>query len=493
MAHLGSLVASMFKIGCIGFGGGNALIPVLEKEFVDEKKLLTAKEYNNYVVMANITPGALPVEMATAIGRHVSGYAGMLLAPIAMAFPGIFATVILVSILSQFSGSLLSQVEYISIGIGAFIVYLLIDYNRKMLVQFKLTSMKIKRICVVGLVFLLTCGKEIRNITGIGGTPILDISTVNILYLAIFFIFYSFVEFSGIRAVVGGLISGIYVMGTGKAELLRQFFDWCGFDGAQIMVYFMPGLRILMAVLAVYASVINVRKLGKTKKIPVKKLAKEELVWITFFVVVSLPAIFSLGTKALHYMIQGLESTVVSFGGGEAYLTVAEGMFISEDTMTAKQLYGQLLPVVNALPGSILCKMLSGIGYYIGLNTTGSMAVGYFTAIAGLAASITASCGVVICLIYFYEKFEELEMFVMLKKCIRPIVGGLLLSTAAALLCSCMDIAALSGWGTAPFLLMMLGFVVLAFIIKKFTKLPDILCIVIYGVITLGVFNFVKF
>ena len=51
MAHLGSLVASMFKIGCIGFGGGNALIPVLEKEFVDEKKLLTAKEYNNYVVL----------------------------------------------------------------------------------------------------------------------------------------------------------------------------------------------------------------------------------------------------------------------------------------------------------------------------------------------------------------------------------------------------------------------------------------------------------
>lgn len=56
----------------------------------------------------------------------------------------------------------------------------------------------------------------------------------------------------------------------------------------------------------------------------------------------------------------GLVSTLISFGGGEAYLTVAEGMFLSTDMVTSKQLYSQLLPVVNALPGSIPCKMLSG-------------------------------------------------------------------------------------------------------------------------------------
>lgn len=491
MAHLGSLVASMLKIGCIGFGGGNALIPVLEKEFVDEKKLLTAKEYNNYVVMANITPGALPVEMATAIGRHVGGYAGMLLAPLAMAFPGIFATVILVSILSQFSGSLLSQVEYISVGIGAFIIYLLIDYSHKMLKQFRLTSMKLKRLCVVGLIFFLTCGKEVRAITGIGGIPIFDISTVNILYLAIFFIFYSFVDFFGIRAVVGGIISVVYVLGTGKAELLRKGLDACGLDGGSVMSWFMPALRILMAILAVAVIVGNVRRLGKTKKIPVKKLAKEQLLWLAFLVILSLPAILTLKNQALHYVLQGMESTVVSFGGGEAYLTVAEGMFISEDALTAKQLYGQLLPVVNALPGSILCKMLSGIGYYIGLNATGSMAVGYFMSVAGMAASVTASCAIVVFLIYFYEKFEELEMFVMLKKCIRPIVGGLLLSTAASLLSSCMEVGALCGWTTMPFLLLMLVLVLLAVFIKRFTKVPDILCIVAYGIVTLAIFNFI--
>ena len=45
MAKMHKLLASMLKVGIIGFGGGNALIPVIQQEVVKEKKLITKEEY----------------------------------------------------------------------------------------------------------------------------------------------------------------------------------------------------------------------------------------------------------------------------------------------------------------------------------------------------------------------------------------------------------------------------------------------------------------
>ena len=82
------LLFTMFKIGCIGFGGGTALVPVIESEVVYEKKLIDKDEYTKDVVVANITPGALPVEVAAGVGRKVCGIPGMLLSAVLMGLPG---------------------------------------------------------------------------------------------------------------------------------------------------------------------------------------------------------------------------------------------------------------------------------------------------------------------------------------------------------------------------------------------------------------------
>ena len=67
------LMQAMLRVGVIGFGGGNALIPVMEKEFVTKKPYVTKEEYDEAVLAASITPGALPVEIACGIGRCQSG------------------------------------------------------------------------------------------------------------------------------------------------------------------------------------------------------------------------------------------------------------------------------------------------------------------------------------------------------------------------------------------------------------------------------------
>ena len=51
-----TFIESMIKVGVIGFGGGNALIPLLEQEVVNEKKLVSKDEYDKSVIAATLTP-----------------------------------------------------------------------------------------------------------------------------------------------------------------------------------------------------------------------------------------------------------------------------------------------------------------------------------------------------------------------------------------------------------------------------------------------------
>ena len=66
-----SMTMTMLKIGFIGFGGGSALIPVIEDEVVEKDKIVSEEEFNDDVMIASITPGALPVEVAT--GFRIKG------------------------------------------------------------------------------------------------------------------------------------------------------------------------------------------------------------------------------------------------------------------------------------------------------------------------------------------------------------------------------------------------------------------------------------
>lgn len=112
-----TFIESMIKVGVIGFGGGNALIPVLEQEVVNEKKLVSKDEYDKSVIAATLTPGALPVEIASGIGLHVGGIGGMLAGGVLMALPGVVFTVLYLMLLSGADSNILQQIQYASIAL----------------------------------------------------------------------------------------------------------------------------------------------------------------------------------------------------------------------------------------------------------------------------------------------------------------------------------------------------------------------------------------
>lgn len=137
--------------------------------------------------------------------------------------------------------------------------------------------------------------------------------------------------------------------------------------------------------------------------------------------------------KYIPFLLTGIASSFLSFGGGDSYLTVVDSMFIENQLINSVDFYTLLLPVINILPGSILCKAMTGMGYLYGLSYY-NYAIALLGGVFGFITSVVAS-GFIFQLVYqFYEKYEYLGMFVKLKYWIRPIVSGILLNVIITLI-----------------------------------------------------------
>ena len=410
------MMLALLKIGFIGFGGGSALIPVIEKEVVEERKLVTEEEFNKDVLVASITPGALPMEISTGLGKRAYGVGGMIVSALMLAFPGALITVAMLVAMSRLHSSVLTQIEILSIGISAFIACLLTEYSRKTLAEARAESKgRWKRAVVILVgVFLLTCGKAVYGILGVEGTPIVHLSTLQVLGVSMFGILYTHCKFTRKNLTV----SGVLILG---------YIACLSFD-LPYETYIYNGLRAVMVILAVWGLVRSILDDGQKKNISPKRMLQEEMAWILFFAVLSVPALL-YGGHVLEFLGQGFLSSILSFGGGDAYLSVANSGIVEK-----ADFYGHLVPLVNLLPGSILCKTLSGIGYLLGFEmSSGSIPAGCLVALAGFACSVMASGGVFCLVSHIYECFESLSVFRLLSRWIRPIIAGTLLTVMLSL------------------------------------------------------------
>lgn len=415
------LMMSMFKIGCIGFGGGSALIPVIEREVVEEQKQVTPEDYDKDVVVASITPGALPVEIATGLGKRAYGVRGMMMAALLMSLPGSLVTVLLLSVMSLMSQRVLAEIEVLSIGISSFIACLLTEYAIKTLCEARQESVgRWKRALVILIgVFVLSCGKQVYAILGLSGKPLVCLSTLQVLGMAFFGILYTHCKFTWKHIIVSVVVLGIYLLSISS---ILPYNNYVGI-----------GVRILMTALALVGLYRSVTETQSDVRLSAKPLAKEMTAWTLMLVVLSIPALI-LNGQTLLYLGRGLVSSIMSFGGGDAYLSVADGMFVNTEMIQGASFYGHLVPLANLLPGSILCKILTGVGYLLGYEQGGSSVVtGLATALAGFACSVAASGGVFCAIYYVYERFSALNVFRLISRWIRPIISGLLLTVLCSM------------------------------------------------------------
>jgi chromate transporter len=85
-----SLFITFLKIGAFTFGGGYAMIALLENEFVEKKKWLEKSEFLDMVAVAESTPGPVAINSATYIGYKIAGFAGATMSTLAVCIPSFF-------------------------------------------------------------------------------------------------------------------------------------------------------------------------------------------------------------------------------------------------------------------------------------------------------------------------------------------------------------------------------------------------------------------
>ena len=88
---------SMLKIGCFAFGGGYAIIALLEREFISRRHWIDHDEFMDVVAIAESTPGPIAINVATYIGYKLKGFFGATVATVGMCLPS-FVLMYLVSL-----------------------------------------------------------------------------------------------------------------------------------------------------------------------------------------------------------------------------------------------------------------------------------------------------------------------------------------------------------------------------------------------------------
>ena len=137
------------KMGVMTFGGGMAMLPILQREVVDNKHWATEEELTDYYAIGQCTPGIIAVNTATFIGQKRGGVAGGVAATLGVVFPSVVIISILAGMISNFAD--LAWVKNAFAGIQVCVCVLILNAVLKLLKK----SVVDKRTAAIFLLVLL--------------------------------------------------------------------------------------------------------------------------------------------------------------------------------------------------------------------------------------------------------------------------------------------------------------------------------------------------
>ena len=91
------------KIGVMTFGGGMTMLPILQREIIDNKGWANEEELMDYYALSQCTPGIIAVNISTFIGQKLKGIIGGILATLGVVFPSLVIITILAGVITNFS------------------------------------------------------------------------------------------------------------------------------------------------------------------------------------------------------------------------------------------------------------------------------------------------------------------------------------------------------------------------------------------------------
>ena len=130
-----NLYADMFltfaRIGGLTFGGGYAMLPILEKEVVEKRGWCKEEELTDYYAIGQCTPGVIAVNTATFVGSKLAGIPGGIIATLGVVFPSIVIITVIAAFLRNFADN--PYVIHAFVGLRVVVTVLVLNTVIKLL------------------------------------------------------------------------------------------------------------------------------------------------------------------------------------------------------------------------------------------------------------------------------------------------------------------------------------------------------------------------
>ena len=170
--ELWRVFASFFRIGAFTFGGGYAMIPLIQKEAVEKRKWITDDDILEIIAIAESTPGPIAINSATFVGYRAAGILGSVCATLGVVLPSFVVILLLSFVLRQFQE--LQAVRYAFAGIRAGVLALLI---KSLYTMYQKSPKGWAAYIVMGGSFILTAIFDINVLFVIIGCAVFGIVT----------------------------------------------------------------------------------------------------------------------------------------------------------------------------------------------------------------------------------------------------------------------------------------------------------------------------
>ncbi len=146
-----TLFITFFKIGAFTFGGGYAMIPLIQKEVVENKKWITDDDILEIIAIAESTPGPIAINSATFVGYRVCGFWGSFFATLGVVLPSFIIILAISFVLEEFQN--ITAVKYAFNGIRAGVLALLL---KALWTMYKKCPKNLVSYIVIASAFVLT-------------------------------------------------------------------------------------------------------------------------------------------------------------------------------------------------------------------------------------------------------------------------------------------------------------------------------------------------
>lgn len=169
---------AFFQIGALTFGGGYAMLPMIQKEIVEKHHWATDDEIIDYFSIGQLTPGVIAVNTATFVGYKTKGILGGIFATLGVVTPSIMIITIIAAFLKNF-----------------------MDYE---IVQHAFGGIRVAVCVLISIAIMKLAKKNIKNNTGI-------------IIALLVFLLVTFTNISSVYVIIGAIIFGLLWKGGKQA------------------------------------------------------------------------------------------------------------------------------------------------------------------------------------------------------------------------------------------------------------------------------------